>query len=316
MKYVDYYQLIDLKPTATSAEIEQAYRTLARKYHPDTASDGDDDDDAAEDAAKRFGEINEARAVLADIDRRMHYDKLSQTWKTHVEADESEPFDWSQWATNIGQNGSPDEDAERGYSDFFKTIFCSPKKDEPALANGKKPKRREYVQKLQISLEEGFKGTTRVLKVGQQTMKVKIPKGAKTGTKIRLKGKQIQLHKDGEEPSEQTKGDLFLEIELLPHPIFKVEGHDLLADLPVDLYTAVLGGEAVVPNLGKGKVKLKIPNETQPGRIFRLKGLGMPRVSDPDERGDLLIKAVVSIPQKLTPEEVALFEELADLRGL
>lgn len=312
MKYVDYYQIIDLEPTATSTEIEQAYRTLARKYHPDTASEKDDD------AVKRFGEINEARAVLADLDRRMHYDKLSQTWKTHVEKEDTEPFDWSQWATNIGQNGSSDEGAELDYSEFFKTIFCSPKKeeDEAVSTNGKKPKRREYVQKLQISLEEGFKGTTRVLKVGQQTMKVKIPKGAKTGTKIRLKGKQIQLHKDGEEPSEQTKGDLFLEIELLPHPVFKVEGNDLLADLPVDLYTAVLGGEAVVPNLGKGKVKLKIPNETQPGRTFRLKGLGMPLVSDPDERGDLLIKAVVSIPQKLTPEEVALFEELADLRGL
>ncbi|RME74094.1 MAG: J domain-containing protein, partial [Chloroflexi bacterium] len=133
--------------------------------------------------------------------------------------------------------------------------------------------------------------------------------GIDTGAQLRVRGE------GGKGRGGAPNGDLYLEVKIAPHPLFERKGDDLHLDLPVDLYTAVLGGEAIVPML-KGKLKLKIPPETQSGKVFRLKGLGMPRLKQPDERGDLYAKVIVQIPQNLTEEEIALFEELADLRGL
>jgi molecular chaperone DnaJ len=138
-------------------------------------------------------------------------------------------------------------------------------------------------------------------------MEVRIPRGAKTGTKIRVRG---------EGPANNgAKGDLYLEIHVKPHTNFERIGDDLHIELPVNLYSAILGGEAIVPTL-KGVIKLKIPPETQSGRTFRLKGQGMPSLKNPEDRGDLYAKIMVTLPENLTDQEIELFEELADIRGL
>jgi curved DNA-binding protein len=193
-----------------------------------------------------------------------------------------------------------------GFSDFFEAIFGS----MGGAATRAAPRQgQDYHQQIEISLEEAFKGAARVLNVGGRRIKVKIPRGAKTGTKVRVRGEGATGHGDA------PKGDLYLEIKVTPHATFERVGDDLYTELPVDLYTAILGGEAIVPTF-KGKVKLKIPKETQSGRAFRLKGQGMPHLGQVDERGDLYAKVAVKLPENLTPEEIELFEELADIRGL
>jgi curved DNA-binding protein len=168
---------------------------------------------------------------------------------------------------------------------------------------------QDYNQKVEITLEEAFNGASRILRIGGRRIEVKIPRGAKTGTKVRVRGEGAEGLGGG------PKGDLYLEIEVTPHATFERVGDDVYTELPVDLYTAILGGEATVPTF-KGRIKLRIPPETQTGRTFRLKGQGMPRLKQSDERGDLYAKVMVQLPQNLTPEEIALFEELADMRGL
>ncbi|MDM8528880.1 DnaJ C-terminal domain-containing protein [Anaerolineales bacterium HSG24] len=363
MEYKDYYELLEIESMATSDEIEQGYRKLARKYHPDVNTDNPD-------ALHRFSEISEAHQVLSTVQTRSKYDELRQHWLTHLEQANSAKFDWSEWAvqkpttpdTNQNGNGLSANDA---YSEFFITIFGTPdtstlesastieateyssnksaapppnvadstptsdktspptdkddkddKDDKTEEALSAKPKKREYVQHVDITVEESYKGTSRVLHLNNQQMKINIPKGAKAGTRIRIPGKKLQIHKTDTKSGEMIGGDLYLEINVQPHPVFEVIGEDLQAELTLDLYTAMLGGEAIVPSLGRGKIKLKIPRETQPGKQFRLKGLGMPRLKSSEEFGDLLIKVMVNLPQNLTVEEIALFEELADLRGL
>jgi curved DNA-binding protein len=306
MEYKDYYKLLDIDSQATTDEIEKAYRKLARKYHPDVNPE----------AKHHFDEITEAHQVLAELEKRSRYDQLRISWQEHQTQPDAGEFEWSQW---VKPGQSTNGKTAHSRSEFFQTIFNesqqldSQQPNKPVNGNApEKLKKREYVQKIDITLEESYRGTTRLLQIGNQQMKVKIPRGASTGTRVRIRGKQIELHK----PGEDTKGELFLEIVVTPHPIFEIIGSDLHAELPVDLYTAILGGEALVPSLNKGKIKLRIPGETQAGRVFRLKGLGMPRLQQPDEYGDLLVKVTVKLPENLTHEEIALFEELADLRGL
>jgi curved DNA-binding protein len=194
--------------------------------------------------------------------------------------------------------------SDAGFSDFFEAVFGA-----MGQARSMPSKGQDYHQQIEISLDEAFKGTLRVLSIGGRRIKVKIPRGAKTGTKVRVRGEGA-MGQGG-----ASKGDLYLEIKVVPHELFERVGDDLYAELPVDLYTAVLGGEAIVPTF-KGKVKLKIPPETQSGRTFRLKAQGMPTLGDTDERGDLYAKVMVQLPGNLSPEEIELFEELADIRGL
>jgi curved DNA-binding protein len=166
---------------------------------------------------------------------------------------------------------------------------------------------RDYEQEVEITLEEAFAGTSRVLSKDGQRIEVKIPAGARTGSKVRLAGQ-------GTSGIGGPAGDLFLVVKVMPHAVFEREGDDLRCELPVDLYTAVLGGEVIVRTLG-GDVKLKIPPETQSGRTIRLAGQGMPHLRDSKTRGDLWVKVRVTIPQHLSEREQELFQELARLRA-
>jgi curved DNA-binding protein len=306
MDYKDYYKILGVEKSASADDIKKAYRKLARKYHPDV----NPNDKVAED---RFKEINEANEVLTDPDKRTKYDQLGSSWQAFQRAGGQEGFDWSEWVSTANRGGYVDLNDILGgagagrsgsFSDFFEAIFGSMGQARSAPRQG-----QDYTQKVEISLEEAFNGASRILRIGGRRIEVKTPKGAKTGTKVRVRGEGAEGMGGG------SKGDLYLEIEVTPNPTFERVGDDLYTELPVDLYTAVLGGEATVPTF-KGKIKLRIPPETQSGRRFRLKGQGMPYLKQADERGDLYAKVVVQLPQDLTPEEIALFEELADMRGL
>ena len=307
MQYKDYYKILGVDKNAGADEIRKAYRKLARKYHPDV-NPGD------EQAEERFKEINEASEVLTDPDKRAKYDQLGSSWQAYQRHGGVDSFDWSQW-TSPGKGGYVDLNdilssagtgGSSGFSDFFEAIFGNVGRTRTRTA----PRQgQDYHQQIEITLEEAFKGTSRILRIGGRRIEVKIPKGSKTGTKVRVRGEGASGESSG------SKGDLYLEIKVIPDPTFERVGDDLYTELPVDLYTAMLGGEAVVPTF-KGKVKLKIPPETQSGRTFRLKAQGMPRLKQADERGDLYAKVMVKLPENLTDEEIELFEELADIRGL
>ncbi len=292
MEYKDYYKTLEIDKNSTIEEIRRVHRKLARRYHPEI-NPGDKEIEA------RFKEINEAHEVLTDPEKRAKYDRLWESWQASLLTSDKETFDWSQWVSGDMPSGD-----SGNFSQFYEAMFG---KVEPSPLETES---QVNIQPIEITLEESFKGVARILQIGSQRLKINIPKGVRTGTKIRVRGKE------GQNMGEEIPEDLYLEIQIAPHDIFKPVDNDLNAELPVDLYTAILGGEASVPTLGKGKIRLKIPPETQSGRIFRLKGLGMPRLKEPAERGDLYVKVVVELPQNLSAEEIALFEELADIRGL
>ncbi len=317
MDFKDYYKILGVSPNASEKEIKTAYRRLARKYHPDV----NPNDPKAE---ERFKEINEAYEVLSDPEKRRKYDQMRQQYEAWKRAGGQGTFDWSRWATGApGGYGpghvhveyvSPEDLGDfsdlfgdlgglGGFSEFFETFFGGPRRRrEPRPRRG-----RDIEQPLQITLEEAFHGGTRRIQWEDgSTIEVRIPRGIDTGKRIRVRGKGLPGVAGGE------PGDLYLKVEVLPHPTFERRGDDLYVKVPVDLYTAVLGGEVKVPTM-TGHVMLKIPPGTQNGKIFRLRGLGMPKLRNPDERGDLYAEVVVQIPTSLTPEERRLFMQLRDL---
>jgi len=313
MEYKDYYRILGVDRNATEKEIKQAYRRLARKYHPDV-NPGD------KEAEERFKEINEAYEVLSDPEKRRKYDQLGASWQQWQRmGGNPRDFDWSQWFSREWPGGRVhveygdlgDLFGEGIFSDFFRAIFgdvgTRPRarwwEARPRYARG-----QDYEQPVEISLEEAFHGTKRVLEKDGRRLEVTIPPGVKTGSRVRIAGQ------GGPGIGGGRPGDLYLKVTVLPHPIFKRQGDDLHCEVPVDLYTAVLGGEVRVPTL-EGDVMLKIPPGTQGGQTFRLRGKGMPNLRNPRQRGDLYVKVQVQVPQNLSQRERELFRELAKRRS-
>jgi curved DNA-binding protein len=309
MEYKDYYKILGVSRNANQKEIKKAFRRLARQHHPDV----NPGDERAED---KFKEINEANEVLSDPEKRAKYDRLGasyQNWQRM--GGQPGGFEWTQWFSGAPRTGTRVEfrdlgdlfgdqgDLGGGFSDFFNVIFggrgerSRPRRQAPV--NG-----RDQEQPIQISLEEACTGTTRTLRYDGRRLEVKIPKGSKMGTRVRLAG-EGEKGRAGGKP-----GDLYLVIQIRPHPTFEQRGDDLHMTLPIDLYTAVLGGQVRVRTLG-GEVTLKIPAGTSSGKQIRLQGQGMPHLSNPDRRGDLYAHIEIEVPHNLSPRERELFEELA-----
>ncbi len=313
MEYKDYYKILGVERNASEKDIKRAYRQLARKYHPDV-NPGD------QQAQERFKEINEAYEVLRDPKKRRKYDELGAYYQQYRRSGgRPGDFDWSQWAAGPGGGRVHVEYADLGdlfggggggFSDFFQSIFggmgAGPSGAWPGGA-GAAMRRRDYEQPVQVTLEEAFAGTTRRLRTESRTLEVKIPPGVRTGSRVRISGE------GGPSRGGAPRGDLYLVVELLPHSRFKLEGDDLRTEVPVDVYTAVLGGEVAVPTL-KGQVMLKIPPETQGGQVFRLRGQGMPRLGAPNTRGDLYVETRIEVPQRLSEKERDLYQQLAQIR--
>jgi curved DNA-binding protein len=325
MDYKDYYQILGVAKNAEAAEIKKAYRKLARKYHPDM----NPNDKSAED---KFKEINEAYEVLSDADKRQKYDRFGAQWQQYERSGgRPEDFDWSQWNANTGQPGgtysrtiSPEELEQMfggsfgGFSDFFETLFgggfgqrtASPGAGFGGRSRSARPQRgRDAEHPLQISLEDAFRGTTTSLQWQDgRRIEAKIPPGVRTGSRVRLGGQGETGVAGGQ------AGDLYLKIEVLPHLIFQRDDDDLRVNLNIDLYTAILGGKVNVPTLER-PVELTIPPETVNGKTFRLRGLGMPNLRKPEQRGNLYASVQVQLPQNLSDEERDLFKKLRELRS-
>jgi curved DNA-binding protein len=313
MEYKDYYKILGVEKTASEKEIKQAFRKLARENHPDMKPG----DKGAED---RFKGINEAYEVLSDADKRQKYDRLGSSYAQWQRmGGDPRGFDFSQWfagrgapgATHVEFDNLSDLFGSGGFSDFFSSIFGqSAGRAQDAYrrgGGGARVRGRDVERAVDISLEEAFQGATRELEKDGRRVKVSIPRGARTGTKVRIRG-------EGGQGMGREAGDLYLVVNVAPHPKFERKGDDLYADVPVDLYTAVLGGETRVHTLN-GEVVLKIAPESQAGQAIRLRGKGMPRLQDPQTFGDLYARLQIQVPRNLSDEERDLFARLARLRG-
>jgi curved DNA-binding protein len=307
MTYKDYYKDLGVGKNATPVEIRKAYRTLANKYHPDKTKG----DKAAE---EKFKVINEANEVLSDPVKRKKYDQFGADWK-HYEESGAQPggFDWSKYTSGRGgqthrtNTHEPDNMfADEDVNDLFEMLF--------GQHSGQRRGRRSVVVKGEdlktettISLEEAYHGTTRLIKLNGQTIKVTIKPGVFDGQMLRIAGKGgIGL---GGGPN----GDLYLNVRIVPHPEIHRDGNDLHRDIPVELYTAVLGGKTQIKTV-KGKVTVNIPKGTPNGKELRLRGLGMPVYAKKNEFGNLLVKIEIVLPENLSDEEIELFRKLAALR--
>ncbi len=307
MDYKDYYKVLGVDKSADEKAIKSAFRKLAQKYHPDK----NPGDKAAED---KFKDINEAYEVLGDAQKRARYDQLGSSYSQWERSGRpGGGFDWGQWSGSPGNPGGQrveyqdlnDMLGRGGFSEFFDMLFGGARGFGGAGFGGQGVAHGEDVeQPIEITLLEAYAGATRTLIKGGRRLTGKIPRGARTGTKVRIKG---------EGGPGQTPGDLFLVVSVQPDERFTRDGDDLRVDVPVDLYTTVLGGEVRVPTLS-GDVVLTIPPETQSGKTFRLSGRGMPKLRTPDTHGDLLARISVRVPTHLSDRERELFHELARLR--
>lgn len=305
MEYKDYYKILGVERSASEQEIKKSYRKLAMKYHPDK----NPGDKQSED---KFKDINEAYQVLSDTQKRSRYDQLGDSYFRYQQnGGAPNGFNWDQWNTAGRQTaGARRVDVDDlgsmfggGFSDFFRTIFGEMGGDIDQMRRG--PSRAASPQAVQqpvsISFMEAYNGTTRTLQIGNKRLEVKIPRGAKTGTRIRVPGGAA---------SPAIASDLFLMIDVAPDDRFERKDNDLYTDVTIDLYTAILGGQLAVVTPG-GNVTLTIPAGTQPGQTFRLSGRGMPHLKDPNKTGDLYARTKVLIPRTLTDSEHDMFRKLA-----
>jgi molecular chaperone DnaJ len=322
----DYYKILGVSRNASEKEIKQAYRRLARKHHPDI----NPGDKAAE---AKFKEINAAYEVLSNPEKRKKYDQFGEQWEYADQFAKSGGQERVRW--DFGRGGTSFEYGDLGgFGDIFSSLFG----DSGIGARTKRgPRRGQDIESpVQVTLEEAYHGSTRLMqlqtqepctvcggtgrvgnractvcggagvKLNPRRLEVRIPAGVKDGSRIRIAGEGGPGFAGG------TKGDLYLVAKVLPHKLFERKGDDLYTEVSVPLTTAILGGEARLPTL-KGNISLKIPPETQNGKVFRLAGKGMPQLGN-NKYGNMFAKVKVTLPTNLTEEEKKLFEKLRSLR--
>jgi curved DNA-binding protein len=314
VEFRDYYQVLGVGRMATADEIKTAYRRLARKYHPDVSKEPN--------AEARFKEMQEAYEVLKDPEKRAAYDQLGSDWKA------GQPFrpppDWGSGfefggGARPGRGGSgarprgrpsgaDEASAEEEFSDFFSSLFGG---GTPFGAGGARAA-RDHHARIDVELEEAFRGTTRTLElkrpemradgspeVRSHTVRVTIPAGVGAGQLIRLAGQGEPAHRGG------SAGDLYLEVHIRPHRLFQLDGRDVQLTFPVAPWEAALGGTVTVPTLG-GAVEMQIPAGAQSGQKLRLRGRGLPG----SPAGDEYVQLKVVLPPGDSPQAKALYEEM------
>jgi curved DNA-binding protein len=287
MKYKDYYKILGVERAASDEEIKKAYRKLARKYHPDVSKEPN--------AKERFQEVSEAYETLRDKEKRAAYDSLGSY---RPGQDFRPPPDW------FDRFGSGQSEDLHGVdlSDLFEQmgIFGRAQGRRGFGRNG--PIRGEdYELPVRITLEEAFRGTERQIAANAHTLTARIPKGAADGQRLRLRGK------GGPGTNGGPAGDLYLQIVLEPHPLYKVRGHDLEIDVPLAPWEAALGAQVEIPTL-EGRVTMKVPAGSTGGQKLRLGGKGLPRPGGGS--GDLYAVLDIVVPGTLSDAEKKLYEEL------
>ena len=341
VKYQDYYKILGVDRNASQKEIREAYRKLARKYHPDVQPP-----DKKEEAQEKFKQINEAYEVLSDPEKRKKYDHLGHNWQhgENFSAHQQGPFggertgfrDFSDmgggFTFSFGEGGG----GGSAFSDFFRAFFGEDIFGEGTrggTGRAHRPRRGiDAEAELEVTLEDIFHGREKHLQFAVQdlcsqcsgtglsgrnfcntcggtgqvadvkTVKLKVPPDAREGKKIRLKG-QGGVAAPGGEP-----GDLYLKIKVLPHDIFRLNGDDLEANLVVYPWQAALGDKVPFETL-EGTVRVKVPPRSHSGDKMRLRGKGMPRKGG--EHGDLYLKIIIDIPHDINPEEEELYRQMA-----
>jgi len=321
----DYYQILGVSRNASEKEIKQAYRRLARKHHPDL-NPGD------KSAEAKFKEINAAYEVLSNPEKRKKYDQFGEQWEYADQFAKSGGQGRVRW--DFGRGGTTFEYGDlSGFGDIFSSLFG----DSGIGSRMRGPRRGQDIESpIEVTLEEAYRGSTRVIqlqtgepctacggtgrvgnrvcticngaggKVIPKRLEVKIPAGVRDGSRIRIAGE------GGTGLAGGSKGDLYLVAKVLPHKLFERKGDDLYTEVSVPLATAILGGEVRLPTLN-GNLSLKIPPETQNGKVFRMAGKGMPQLGN-SKYGNMFAKVKVVLPTSLTEEEKKLFERLRSLR--
>jgi len=290
MDYKDYYKILGVDRKASDDDIRKTYRKLAKQYHPDY----NPNDKKAE---ERFKEINEAYEVLGDSKKRSTYDRLGSDYSQwQRRGGTPSDFNWGQYGgTRVNVDDLNDMFGGGGFSDFFQTIFGM------GGRGGTRSPMQGYQQDLEITLEEAYKGTTRLLQTDGKQKQVRIPAGVRTGSKVRVAN------------SAPNGQDLYLIVDVKEDQRFERRGSDLHTTATVSMFSAILGGEADVETL-EGKIKLNIPAGTQPEQVFRLAGRGMPHVKNPKDKGDLFVRVKVQIPKYLSAKQRELLEEASKIK--
>jgi curved DNA-binding protein len=304
MDYIDYYKTLGITKSATEAEIKKAYRKLARKYHPDLNPND-------KEAETKFKEINEANEVLSNPENRKKYDKYGKDWK-HAEEFEKAGYDPNQQQYSRQQQSNPDFSGFDGgdfsgsdFSDFFNSMYGSGGRTSRSQA---KYRGQDFNAELQLDLASAYTTHKQNLTVNGKNIRITIPAGVENGQIIKIPGH------GGPGANGGPNGDLYITFIIANNSDFKREGNNLYADVDLDLYMAILGGEIFV-NTFDGKVKIKVSPETQPGTKVKLKGKGFPVYKKENQFGDLYITYTIKIPTKLSEKEKDLFKELSKIRN-
>jgi curved DNA-binding protein len=295
MDYKDYYKILGVARGASADEIKGAYRKLAMQYHPDR-NPGD------KQAEERFKEMNEAYQVLSDPQKRARYDQLGESYSQWQQNGTPGNFNWGQWTAQPGMQEVNLDDlfGDGAFSDFFRSIFGGMGGGQPV--RGRSARGTPSIQQpVTISLMEAYSGTTRTLQTGNRRVEVKLPAGARQGTKIRVPGA-------GPAGNDGRPADLYLVLDVAEDPAFERDGNDLHTQVAIDVFKAILGGEVEIKTLG-GKVVLTIPPGTQPEQVFRLAGRGMPLLKEAGVKGDLYVLVKVQIPKGLNARQKSLLEQ-------
>jgi curved DNA-binding protein len=312
--FKDYYEILGVPPTADKKVIQKTFRQLARKYHPDV-------NPGNKEAEEKFKTMNEAYQVLSDVEKRKKYDELrAQYQQWQQSGGRQQDFDWQNWSAQPGKGARPQyaspEDLEdlfgssSPYSDFFTNVFGQERRNVSGRGRGAPPsprRGRDVEYEVDLTLNEAFQGADRLLEMDGHRIQATIPPGVRTGSRVRLLGQGEMGQNSG------PAGDLYLIIHILPNDTFEREGDDLHVDVPVDIFTAIAGGETHVPTLERALI-LKIPPRTNARQSFRLRGKGMPHLGDPKTRGDLFALVRLVLPDPLSDQEVDRIREIASSR--
>lgn len=316
MDYKDYYKILGVNRDSSAADIKKAYRKLAAKYHPDANPDD-------EIALKNFKDVSEAYEVLSDPGKKKIYDQVGNDWKKYHRAGGSaDDFNWSQYKQQPGgpggftyeYSGNVEDLFGSGggspFSDFFDSLFGGGAFGARRQAAHQNTIRRENLDvhaTMEVTLEDIANGAEKTFMLNNNRIKVKIPKGIKSGQRLKLAGR------GNKNATGTASGDLYIEILERPHPSWKRSGDDLIIEKKVDLYTMLLGGQLNL-RTPRGTVKVTVPELSQPGKSLRLKGRGFPRFKNESVHGDLILKLNCRLPDSLTPEEKEMFEKLKEMR--
>ena len=309
MEYKDYYKILGIDKKASQNEIKKAYRKLAIKYHPDK-NPGNKESEA------RFKSINEANEVLSDPEKRSKYDQLGEDWnRTRFQGTYSggNQSDSGRQRTGSHQTFSYEGDINdlfgggtegMGFSDFFETFFGQRKSSGSYQSSNKAIYKGDDLKtEMKITLEEAFRGTSRIIQLENEKIRIRTKPGAYDCLVLKINGKGVQGSYN------EMNGDLIVTIRVTPHHLFERNGDNLKTEHQIDLFVALLGGETIVTTLD-GKIKVKIEAGTQNGKTLRFKGKGMPLYGNRNVTGDLIVQLTVRIPGKLSSKQKELFEQV------